>query len=110
MSANNAIFVIPIDWTCPRVYENGRIVEWQTIKQWVVVHSDFDQIGELTHTATVTQELLWLLLMEGAKVFQSQEAAFKEAVEMTGTIAILEYGIQAVPALTYKAPSDKSLY
>jgi hypothetical protein len=104
MSANNAVFVVPLLWHHPRVIENGVVTEWSYTKQWAVYHGDFDQHGELTRTGKVEGPFLWSLLQHHAELYTTLKAATTGAQLLGIQIPILEYGVQFCDPLLYEEP------
>lgn len=102
MSANNAIFVIPIEWTFPSVISGGKVERWSTQERFLVFHGDMDQVGELVSTGSVTKELLWHSFQCQVKMFSGKEAAMSEALLQGHFYEYLEYGIQLMPVLKYE--------
>lgn len=108
MSANNAIFVIPIEWTHPSVISGGKVERWTTHKRWLVFHGDMDRTSELAYANfspnTVTKELLWYAFTCGATMHDSRDTAMKVAAHLEAMQEVLEYGEQVTDVLRYEEP------
>ncbi len=102
MSANNAIYVIPIEWRTPGVICNGVVSEWRVLKRWLVMGGDVDMVGELTHTGLVTRELLWYAMQAAATLHESLNDAVADAQLFADEVMVLEYGIIHHPPLKYE--------
>ena len=102
MSANNAIFVIPIEWRTPGMVCDGKVAEWRTLERYLVMGGDVDMVGELTHTGLVTKELLWYAMQAAATLHESSRDAMEDATLFASEVVVLEYGIQMMPTLKYE--------
>ncbi len=102
MSANNAIFVIPIEWTFPSVISGSKVERWATLTKFLVFHGDIDQVGELTSTGHVTKELLWHAFQCKATMHDCKSTAKRVASHLEAMQEVLEYGVQLWPTLKYE--------
>ena len=102
MSANNAIFVIPIEWKMPGLIIQGKVAEWRTLERYLVMGGDVDMVGELTHTGLVTKELLWHAMQAAATMHESLKDAMSDAQLFASEVVVLEYGITVLPKLKYE--------
>lgn len=102
MSANNAVFVIPIEWTFPSVIAGGKVEKWSTQEKFLVFHGDMDQVGELTSTGSVTKELLWHGFCCRALMMDRRENAMLIASHLMAQLEYVEYGVQLMPVLKYE--------
>ncbi len=102
MSANNAIFVIPIEWRTPGMVCDGKVAEWRTLERYLVMGGDVDMVGELSLSGLVTAEHLWYAMQAAATLHESLKDDVSDAQMFASEVVVLEYGITVLPRLKYE--------
>jgi hypothetical protein len=102
VSANNAIYVAPVEWYVATRYENGKPTHFDTFTYWFVFNGDADQWGELANNKRASRKLLWQLLLDRAVMHHTYADAVVAAHELMDKTSIVEYGIVYLDKLAYK--------
>jgi len=93
VSANNAIYVLHVEWTYPCEQQGMVVTKERTVSYFFVFEGDVDMWGELTRSGKLKKSAMWRLMLNPTmRRFEYHDNADTYA-GMLDNVSHTEYGL-----------------